>query len=125
LIDAADFYFISDWGQKSPASFAAKLFQDYYDFTQNRTFLRNHAYPLAKLNAEFYLSYMTREPSFPQVCDGGCYNVMHSCAMVREAIHIITNAAHLAAAARQSSARQYAYTYRSGLIRFGLIELLD
>ena len=64
-----------------------KLFQDYYDFTQNTTFLRNHAYPLAKLNAEFYLSYMTREPSFPQACDGGCYNVMHSCAMVREANH--------------------------------------
>ena len=46
---------------------------DYFDFTQNQTFLRNTLYPLTKLNGEFYASYMTKID--------GKYNVMHSCAM--------------------------------------------
>ena len=55
------------------ASFCTKLLQDYYDYTMNTTFLRHHAYPLTKLNGEFYLSYMTRQD--------GRYNVMHGCGM--------------------------------------------
>lgn len=55
------------------ASFCTKLLQDYYDYTMNTTFLRHHAYPLTKLNGEFYLSYMTRKD--------GKYNVMHGCGM--------------------------------------------
>lgn len=46
---------------------------DYYDYTQNTTFLRLTLYPLARLNGAFYSSYMTKI--------GGKYNVMHSCAM--------------------------------------------
>ena len=68
------FYFVSDWGQKNVGSFTAKAFMDYYDYTQNVTFLRETLYPLAKLNGEFYASYMTRSAD-------GKYNVMHSCAM--------------------------------------------
>lgn len=47
---------------------------DYYDYTQNTTFLRETLYPLAKLNGEFYASYMTKSSD-------GKYNVLHSCAM--------------------------------------------
>ena len=67
------FYFVSDWGQKNVGSFTTKAFMDYFDFTQNQTFLRTTLYPLTKLNGEFYASYMTKI--------GGKYNVMHSCAM--------------------------------------------
>ena len=98
---AKHFYFISDWvkdqtrglclfcpetrsvqqGQKSIGSFGAKMHQDYFEYTHNLTFLRERAYPLAKLNADFYMSYFTREAAHKQRCDGGCYNLMHSCAM--------------------------------------------
>ena len=64
---------MSDWGQKNVGSFTTKAFMDYYDYTQNKTFLRETLYPLAKLNGEFYASYMTKI--------GGKYNVLHSCAM--------------------------------------------
>lgn len=67
------FYFVSDWGQKNVGSFTTKAFMDYYDFTQNTTFLKKTLYPLAKLNGEFYASYMKRI--------GDKYNVMNSCAM--------------------------------------------
>ena len=66
-------YWGSDLGQRWVASFCTKLLQDYYDYTMNTTFLRHHAYPLTKLNGEFYLSYMTRQD--------GRYNVMHGCGM--------------------------------------------
>ena len=67
------FYFVSDWGQKNVGSFTTKAFMDYYDYTQNTTFLRETLYPLCKLNGDFYASYMSKID--------GKYNVMHSCAM--------------------------------------------
>ena len=68
------FYFVSDWGQKNIGAFTSKAFIDYYEFTNNVTFLEHVAYPLIKLNGDFYASYMTTE-------GGNSYNVMHSCAM--------------------------------------------
>ena len=47
-------YFADDWGQRSAASFAAKPFIDYADYTSNRTFLRDVAYPFCRRAAEFY-----------------------------------------------------------------------
>eukprot|EP01052_Picozoa_sp_SAG31_P001661 SAG31_NODE_56_length_29726_cov_41.443312_11_plen_386_part_00 len=67
------FYFVSDWGQKNVGAFTTKAFMDYFDYTQNETFLATLLYPLTKLNGAFYGSYMTKIK--------GKYNVMHSCAM--------------------------------------------
>lgn len=65
-------YFAGDWGQKNIASFCAKAFIDYIDYTQNTTFLATH-YGFLREVGEFYASYASY--------DGTFYHVLHSCAM--------------------------------------------
>ena len=43
-----NFYVESDLGQRWCAGFTAKMLCDYYDFTLNRTFLAETAYPFAR-----------------------------------------------------------------------------
>lgn len=69
----------TQWGQKNVGSFTTKAFMDFYDYTQNRTFLAETLYPLTKLNGEFYASYMVKE--------GGKYNVMHSVSPIAFSFH--------------------------------------
>jgi len=40
-----NFYVASDLGQRWCAGFTGKMLSDYYDFTLNRTFLEQTAYP--------------------------------------------------------------------------------
>lgn len=48
---------------------AAQMWQ-HYEFTQDRAFLRQHAYPVLKDAAEFYLAYMVTHPKYGWLVTG-------------------------------------------------------
>lgn len=73
----------NDWGQKNIGAFCAKMFQDYFDYTQNKTFLATTAYPFLRLVGDFYESYAT-------VDSYGTYSVMHRYVIVVASVHTLT-----------------------------------
>jgi hypothetical protein len=50
-----------DAGQRFDAPFTAMMMVDYFDFTQNRTFLQSTCYPFLKLTVDFLQSYVRND----------------------------------------------------------------
>lgn len=63
-----------DGAMRSVAAMAAAPFVEYFEHTQNVTFLRRQAYPFLREVALFYASYLRLNPS------SGRYEVPHACA---------------------------------------------
>jgi hypothetical protein len=67
-------YFQSDWAIRWVGALSAKLYCDYFEFTQDLSFLADRAYPWVRDVAAFYRSYATR------AADGIHYNLLYTCA---------------------------------------------
>lgn len=50
------------WQQTMDAPFSIPLFSWYYEYTGDKDFLRDHAYPYIRLCGDFYEDYMVKEP---------------------------------------------------------------
>lgn len=50
------------WQQTMDAPFNVPLFSWYYEYTGDKDFLRDHAYPYIRLCADFYEDYLVKEP---------------------------------------------------------------
>lgn len=50
------------WQQTMDAPFSVPLFSWYYEYTGDKDFLRDHAYPYIRLCGDFYEDYLVKEP---------------------------------------------------------------
>jgi hypothetical protein len=68
-------YYMSDLGTRGIVGWVALPFVDNYDYTMNRTFLEETAYPLLIDGADFFESYLTQNTTT------GAYSLDNACAL--------------------------------------------